>query len=339
VTIRVGVNGFGRIGRNFFRAVDAQKALGTTDIEIVAVNDLTDNASLAHLLKYDSILGRLPHEVSLEGEDTIVVGGQKIKALSLREGPSALPWGDLGVDVVVESTGIFTDAAKAQGHIDAGAKKVIISAPAKGEDITIVMGVNDDKYDGSQNIISNASCTTNCLGPIAKVLDDEFGIVSGLMTTIHAYTQDQNLQDGPHSDLRRARAAALNVVPTGTGAAKAIGLVLPQLLGKLDGYALRVPIPTGSVTDLTALLKKKASAEDINAAMKAAAEGPLKGILKYNTDPIVSSDIVTDPHSSIFDAPLTKVIDDQVKIVSWYDNEWGYSNRLADLIGLVGKSL
>ncbi|AMY25198.1 type I glyceraldehyde-3-phosphate dehydrogenase [Rhodococcus fascians] len=339
MTIRVGVNGFGRIGRNFFRAVDAQKALGTTDIEIVAVNDLTDNASLAHLLKYDSILGRLPHDVSLEGEDTIVVGGQKIKALSLREGPSALPWGDLGVDVVVESTGIFTDAAKAQGHIDAGAKKVIISAPAKGEDITIVMGVNDDKYDGSQNIISNASCTTNCLGPIAKVLDDEFGIVSGLMTTIHAYTQDQNLQDGPHSDLRRARAAALNVVPTGTGAAKAIGLVLPQLLGKLDGYALRVPIPTGSVTDLTALLKKKASAEDINAAMKAAAEGPLKGILKYNTDPIVSSDIVTDPHSSIFDAPLTKVIDDQVKIVSWYDNEWGYSNRLADLIGLVGKSL
>ncbi|MDV8023315.1 type I glyceraldehyde-3-phosphate dehydrogenase [Rhodococcus sp. IEGM 1330] len=339
MTIRVGVNGFGRIGRNFFRAVDAQKALGTTDIEIVAVNDLTDNASLAHLLKYDSILGRLSHDVSLEGEDTIVVGGQKIKALSLREGPSALPWGDLGVDVVVESTGIFTDAAKAQGHIDAGAKKVIISAPAKGEDITIVMGVNDDKYDGSQNIISNASCTTNCLGPIAKVLDDEFGIVSGLMTTIHAYTQDQNLQDGPHSDLRRARAAALNVVPTGTGAAKAIGLVLPQLLGKLDGYALRVPIPTGSVTDLTALLKKSASAEDINAAMKAAAEGPLKGILKYNTDPIVSSDIVTDPHSSIFDAPLTKVIDDQVKIVSWYDNEWGYSNRLADLIGLVGKSL
>ncbi|OZE74402.1 type I glyceraldehyde-3-phosphate dehydrogenase [Rhodococcus sp. 15-649-2-2] len=339
MTIRVGVNGFGRIGRNFFRAVDAQRALGTTDIEIVAVNDLTDNASLAHLLKYDSILGRLPHDVSLEGEDTIVVGGQKIKALSLREGPSALPWGDLGVDVVVESTGIFTDAAKAQGHIDAGAKKVIISAPAKGEDITIVMGVNDDKYDGSQNIISNASCTTNCLGPIAKVLDDEFGIVSGLMTTIHAYTQDQNLQDGPHSDLRRARAAALNVVPTGTGAAKAIGLVLPQLLGKLDGYALRVPIPTGSVTDLTALLKKKASADDINAAMKAAAEGPLKGILKYNTDPIVSSDIVTDPHSSIFDAPLTKVIDDQVKIVSWYDNEWGYSNRLADLIGLVGKSL
>jgi glyceraldehyde 3-phosphate dehydrogenase len=338
VTVRVGVNGFGRIGRNFFRAVEAQKALGTTDIEIVAVNDLTDNDTLATLLKYDSILGRLDKDVRVEG-DFIVVGDQKIKALSIKEGPAALPWGDLGVDVVVESTGIFTDAAKAKGHLEAGAKKVIISAPAKGEDLTVVMGVNDDKYDGSQNIISNASCTTNCLGPIAKVLDDSFGIEKGLMTTVHAYTQDQNLQDAPHSDLRRARAAALNVVPTGTGAAKAIGLVLPQLLGKLDGYALRVPIPTGSVTDLTANLRTKASVEEINAAMKAAAEGPLKGILKYNTDPIVSSDIVTDPHSSIFDAPLTKVIDDQVKIVSWYDNEWGYSNRLADLIGLVAKSL
>ncbi|NLE81465.1 MAG: type I glyceraldehyde-3-phosphate dehydrogenase [Rhodococcus sp.] len=338
MTVRVGVNGFGRIGRNFFRAVEAQKALGTTDIEIVAVNDLTDNDTLATLLKYDSILGRLDKDVRVE-DDFIVVGDQKIKALSIKEGPAALPWGDLGVDVVVESTGIFTNAAKAKGHIDAGAKKVIISAPAKGEDLTVVMGVNDDKYDGSQNIISNASCTTNCLGPIAKVLDDSFGIEKGLMTTVHAYTQDQNLQDAPHSDLRRARAAALNVVPTGTGAAKAIGLVLPQLLGKLDGYALRVPIPTGSVTDLTANLRTKASVDEINAAMKAAAEGPLKGILKYNTDPIVSSDIVTDPHSSIFDAPLTKVIDDQVKIVSWYDNEWGYSNRLADLIGLVAKSL
>ncbi|MFD6856767.1 type I glyceraldehyde-3-phosphate dehydrogenase [Rhodococcus sp. NPDC060090] len=338
MTVRVGVNGFGRIGRNFFRAVEAQKALGTTDIEIVAVNDLTDNDTLATLLKYDSILGRLGKDVRVEG-DFIVVGDQKIKALSIKEGPAALPWGDLGVDVVVESTGIFTDAAKAKGHLEAGAKKVIISAPAKGEDLTVVMGVNDDKYDGSQNIISNASCTTNCLGPIAKVLDDSFGIEKGLMTTVHAYTQDQNLQDAPHSDLRRARAAALNVVPTGTGAAKAIGLVLPQLLGKLDGYALRVPIPTGSVTDLTANLRTKASVEEINAAMKAAAEGPLKGILKYNTDPIVSSDIVTDPHSSIFDAPLTKVIDEQVKIVSWYDNEWGYSNRLADLIGLVAKSL
>ncbi|WP_063053189.1 type I glyceraldehyde-3-phosphate dehydrogenase [Nocardia arthritidis] len=339
MTVRVGINGFGRIGRNFFRAVEAQKALGTTDIEIVAVNDLTDNATLATLLKYDSILGRLPQDVSLDGDDTIVVGDQRITALAIKEGPAALPWGDLGVDVVVESTGIFTDATKAKGHLAAGAKKVIISAPAKGEDITIVMGVNDDKYDGSQNIISNASCTTNCLGPLAKVLNDEFGIEHGLMTTIHAYTQDQNLQDGPHSDLRRARAAALNIVPTGTGAAKAIGLVLPELQGKLDGYALRVPVPTGSVTDLTATLRKSASIEEINAAYKAAAEGPLKGILKYNTDPIVSSDIVTDPASSIYDAPLTKVIDNQVKVVSWYDNEWGYSNRLADLIGLVGKSL
>jgi glyceraldehyde 3-phosphate dehydrogenase len=339
VTVRVGINGFGRIGRNFFRAVEAQKALGTTDIEIVAVNDLTDNATLATLLKYDSILGRLPQDVSLDGDDTIVVGDQRIKALAIKEGPAALPWGELGVDVVVESTGIFTDATKAKGHLAAGAKKVIISAPAKGEDITIVMGVNDDKYDGSQNIISNASCTTNCLGPLAKVLNDEFGIEHGLMTTIHAYTQDQNLQDGPHSDLRRARAAALNIVPTGTGAAKAIGLVLPELQGKLDGYALRVPVPTGSVTDLTATLRKSATIEEINAAYQAAAEGPLKGILKYNTDPIVSSDIVTDPASSIYDAPLTKVIDNQVKVVSWYDNEWGYSNRLADLIGLVGKSL
>lgn len=340
MTVRVGVNGFGRIGRNFFRALDAQKALGNnTDIEIVAVNDLTDNASLAHLLKFDSILGRLPHEVSLEGDDTIVVGNTKIKALEVKEGPAALPWGDLGVDVVVESTGIFTNAAKAKGHLDAGAKKVIISAPATDEDITIVLGVNDDKYDGSQNIISNASCTTNCLGPLAKVLNDEFGIVKGLMTTIHAYTQDQNLQDGPHSDLRRARAAAINIVPTGTGAAKAIGLVLPELKGKLDGYALRVPIPTGSVTDLTAELSKSVSVDDINAAMKAAAEGPMKGILKYYDAPIVSSDIVTDPHSSLYDAGLTKVIDNQAKVVSWYDNEWGYSNRLVDLIALVGKSL
>ena len=338
MTVRVGVNGFGRIGRNFFRAIEAQKALGTTDIEIVAVNDLTDNATLAHLLKFDSILGRLPQDVSLDG-DFIVVGDQRIKALEVKEGPSALPWGDLGVDVVVESTGIFTNAAKAKGHLEAGAKKVIISAPATDEDITIVMGVNDDKYDGSQNIISNASCTTNCLGPFAKVLNDEFGIVSGLMTTVHAYTQDQNLQDGPHKDLRRARAAAINVVPTSTGAAKAIGLVLPELKGKLDGYALRVPIPTGSVTDLTAILEKSAIAEDINAAMKAAADGPLKGILKYYDAPIVSSDIVTDPHSSLFDAGLTKVIGNQVKAVSWYDNEWGYSNRLVDLTGLVGKSL
>ena len=340
MTVRVGINGFGRIGRNFFRALEAQQAQGgSTDIEVVAVNDLTDNATLAHLLKFDSILGRFPKDISLEGDDTIVVGNNKIKALEVKEGPSALPWGDLGVDVVVESTGIFTNAAKAKGHLDAGAKKVIISAPATDEDITIVLGVNDDKYDGSQNIISNASCTTNCLGPLAKVLNDEFGIVTALMTTIHAYTQDQNLQDGPHKDLRRARAAAINIVPTSTGAAKAIGLVLPELKGKLDGYALRVPIPTGSVTDLTAELSKSASVEEINAAYKAAAEGPMKGILKYYDVPIVSSDIVTDPHSSIFDAGLTKVIDNQAKVVAWYDNEWGYSNRLVDLVALVGKSL
>ena len=339
MTIRIGVNGFGRIGRNFFRALDAQKAAGqNADLEIVAVNDLTSTDALAHLLKFDSILGRLPYDVRADG-DTLIVGETKIKALAVKEGPAALPWGDLGVDIVVESTGIFTDAAKARGHLEAGAKKVIISAPATGEDITIVMGVNDDKYDGSQNIISNASCTTNCLGPIAKVLNDEFGIVRGLMTTIHAYTQDQNLQDGPHKDLRRARAAAINIVPTSTGAAKAIGLVLPELKGKLDGYALRVPVPTGSVTDLTADLGKSATAADINAAMAAAAEGPLKGILKYYDAPIVSSDIVTDPHSSLFDAGLTKVIDNQAKVVSWYDNEWGYSNRIADLTALVGKSL
>ncbi|MCH9668044.1 MAG: type I glyceraldehyde-3-phosphate dehydrogenase [Actinomycetia bacterium] len=339
MTIRVGVNGFGRIGRNFFRALDAQKAEGkNTDIEIVAVNDLTDNVALAHLLKFDSILGRLPQQVSLEGDDTIVVGKNKIKALEVKEGPAALPWGDLGVDIVVESTGIFNDA-RARGHLEAGAKKVIISAPAKDEDITIVLGVNDDKYDGSQNVISNASCTTNCLGPLAKVLHDEFGIVRGLMTTIHAYTGDQNLQDGPHRDMRRARAAAVNIVPTSTGAAKAIGLVMPELQGKLDGYALRVPIPTGSVTDLTAELAKSATADEINAAMRAAAEGKLKGILKYYDAPIVSSDIVTDPHSSIFDSGLTKVIDNQAKVVSWYDNEWGYSNRLVDLVDLVGKSL
>ncbi|RUP27999.1 MAG: type I glyceraldehyde-3-phosphate dehydrogenase [Mycolicibacterium sp.] len=340
MTIRIGVNGFGRIGRNFFRALDAQKAAGiNTGLEIVAVNDLTDHASLAHLLKFDSILGRLPYDVHLDGDDVIVVGDSKITALAVKEGPAALPWGELGVDIVVESTGIFTDAAKAKGHLDAGAKKVIISAPATGEDITIVMGVNDDKYDGSQHIISNASCTTNCLGPLAKVLHQEFGIVKGLMTTIHAYTQDQNLQDGPHRDLRRARAAAINIVPTSTGAAKAIGLVLPELKGKLDGYALRVPVPTGSVTDLTAELARSASAAEINAAMQAAAEGPLKGILKYYDVPIVSSDIVTDPHSSLFDSGLTKVIGNQAKVVSWYDNEWGYSNRLADLTALVGQSL
>jgi glyceraldehyde 3-phosphate dehydrogenase len=334
VTIRVGINGFGRIGRNFFRAVLASGA----DVEVVAVNDLTDNATLAHLLKYDSILGRLPQEVKATA-DEITVGGKSIKAYAEKD-PAALPWGDVGADVVIESTGFFTDATKAKAHIDGGAKKVIISAPAKNEDVTVVMGVNDGQYDpASHNIISNASCTTNCLAPMAKVLHDTFGIQQGLMTTIHAYTQDQNLQDAPHKDLRRARAAALNIVPTSTGAAKAIGLVLPDLKGKLDGYALRVPIPTGSATDLTVTVGRETSVDEVNAALKAAAEGPLRGILTYNEDPIVSADIVTDPASCIFDAPLTKVIGNQVKVVGWYDNEWGYSNRLVDLVKLVGSSL
>jgi glyceraldehyde 3-phosphate dehydrogenase len=334
VTIRVGINGFGRIGRNFFRAVLASGA----DIELVGANDLTDNATLAHLLKYDSILGRLPYEVKATG-DEITVNGKTFKALAERD-PAKLPWADLGADVVIESTGFFTDGGKAKAHVEAGAKKVIISAPAKNEDVTIVMGVNHDKYDPAQHtIISNASCTTNCLAPMAKVLHDSFTIERGLMTTIHAYTQDQNLQDGPHKDLRRARAAALNVVPTSTGAAKAISLVLPELKGKLDGYALRVPIPTGSATDLTVTLGREVSVEEVNAALKAAAEGPLKGILTYTEDEIVSSDIVTDPASCIFDSGLTKVIGDQVKVVGWYDNEWGYSNRLVDLVKLVGSSL
>ncbi|MFX0592114.1 type I glyceraldehyde-3-phosphate dehydrogenase [Melissospora conviva] len=333
MTIRVGINGFGRIGRNFFRAVLASGA----DVEIVAVNDLTSNATLAHLLKYDSILGRLGEDVKAS-EDEIVVGGRTIKAFAEKD-PAQLPWGDLGVDVVIESTGFFTDATKARAHIDGGAKKVIISAPAKNEDVTIVMGVNDGDYDPAKDtIISNASCTTNCLAPMAKVINDTFGINRGLMTTIHAYTQDQNLQDGPHKDLRRARAAALNIVPTSTGAAKAIGLVLPALKGKLDGYALRVPIPTGSATDLTMELGRDTTAEELNAAVKAAAEGPLKGILSYTEDPIVSSDIVTDPASCIFDAKLTKVQGNQAKVVGWYDNEWGYSNRLVDLVKLVGSS-
>jgi len=333
VTVRVGVNGFGRIGRNFFRAVQAS----ASDIEIVAVNDLVDNATLAHLLKYDSVLGRLNAEISSDDEG-ITVDGKQVKVFAERD-PANLPWGDLGVDVVVESTGFFTKAEDAAKHVKAGAKKVIISAPAKGEDLTVVVGVNHDAYDGSQTIISNASCTTNCLAPLAKTLHDAFGIEQGLMTTIHAYTQDQNLQDGPHKDLRRARAAALNIVPTSTGAAKAIGLVLPELNGKLDGYALRVPVPTGSTTDLTATLSRETTVEEVNEAFRAAAEGALKGILRYNDDPIVSSDIVTDPASCIYDAPLTKVIGNQVKVVGWYDNEWGYSNRLADLVKLVGSKL
>ncbi|MCZ7428387.1 type I glyceraldehyde-3-phosphate dehydrogenase [Micromonospora sp. WMMA1949] len=334
MTIRVGINGFGRIGRNFFRAVLASGA----DIEVVAVNDLTDNATLAHLVKYDSILGRLPHEVKATA-DEITVGGKTIKAYAEKD-PAKLPWGEVGADVVIESTGFFTDGTKAKAHLDGGAKKVIISAPAKNEDVTVVMGVNQDQYDPAKHsIISNASCTTNCLAPMAKVLQDTFGIKQGLMTTIHAYTQDQNLQDAPHKDLRRARAAALNIVPTSTGAAKAIGLVLPELKGKLDGYALRVPIPTGSATDLTVEVGRETTVDEVNAALKAAAEGPLRGILTYNEDPIVSADIVTDPASCIFDAPLTKVIGNQVKVVGWYDNEWGYSNRLVDLVKLVGQSL
>jgi glyceraldehyde 3-phosphate dehydrogenase len=330
----VGINGFGRIGRNFFRAVQASGA----DLDIVAANDLGDVATMAHLLKYDSILGRYPEPVRTT-EDGIQVGDRTLKILAERD-PAALPWGDLGVDVVIESTGLFTKAAAARKHVDAGAKKVIISAPATDEDVTIVMGVNEGAYDSSKHtIISNASCTTNCLGPLAKVLDDAVGIQRGLMTTIHAYTQDQNLQDGPHKDLRRARAAAINIVPTSTGAAKAIGLVLPQLSGKLDGYALRVPVPTGSATDLTVTASRDTSVDEVNAAYQAAADGPFKGILTYTEDPIVSTDIITDPASCIFDSGLTKVIGNQVKVVGWYDNEWGYSNRLADLTLYVGSSI
>jgi glyceraldehyde 3-phosphate dehydrogenase (phosphorylating) len=334
VTIRVGINGFGRIGRNFFRAVAASGA----DIEIVGVNDLTDNKTLAHLLKYDSILGRLGKDVEAS-EDAIIVAGQKVAALAERD-PAKLPWGDLGADVVLESTGIFTDATKAKAHVDAGAKKVLISAPAKNEDFTVVMGVNDSQYDPAKHtIISNASCTTNCLAPMAKVISDEFGIVSGFMTTVHAYTNDQVILDFPHKDLRRARAAALSIIPTTTGAAKAVSLVLPELKGKLDGYALRVPVPTGSATDLTVRLSREVSKQDINAALKAAAEGPLKGIIEYTEDPIVSADIVTDPASCIFDASLTNTMGDSAKVLGWYDNEWGYSNRLVDLVNLVGSSL
>ena len=335
MTVRVGINGFGRIGRNFYRAALAQGA----DIEVVGANDLTDNKTLAHLLKYDSILGRLQEDVSYDDQN-IIVGGRKIRALEERD-PGSLPWKELGADVVIESTGFFTDATKARAHLDAGAQKVIVSAPAKNEDFTVVLGVNDSAYDASKHhIISNASCTTNCLAPMAKVLNDSFTIERGLMTTIHAYTADQNLQDGPHKDLRRARAAALNIVPTSTGAAKAISLVLPELEGKLDGFALRVPIPTGSATDLTVNVARDTTTAEVNEAFKAAAAaGPLKGYLSYTEDEIVSSDIVTDPSSCIFDSELTKVIGNQVKIVGWYDNEWGYSNRLVDLVKLVGQSL
>jgi glyceraldehyde 3-phosphate dehydrogenase len=334
LTVKIGINGFGRIGRNYFRAALAKG----TDIEIVAVNDLTDNAALAHLLKFDSITGRLDATVELDG-DSIVVDGKPIKVLAERD-PANLPWGELGVDIVVESTGFFTKAEDARKHIDAGAKKVLISAPATGDDATIVLGVNEGIYDpANHHIISNASCTTNSLAPLMKVFLDNFGVERGLMTTVHAYTADQNLQDGPHKDPRRARAAAVNIVPTSTGAAKAIGQVIPELSGKLDGYALRVPVPTGSITDVTLMTNSPVTVEQINAAYKAAAEGDLKGILLYSEDPLVSSDITTDPHSSIYDSGLTKVIGNMVKITSWYDNEWGYSNRLVDLTKYVADRL
>ncbi len=334
MTIKVGINGFGRIGRNFYRAVAANGA----DIEIVAVNDLTDTTTLAHLLKYDSILGRFPGDVSAT-ESSIVVDGKEFAVLAERN-PADLDWNKYGADIVLESTGFFTKAEAAKAHVGGSVKKVVISAPASDEDVTIVMGVNQDKYNPATDVvISNASCTTNCLAPMAKVLNDTFGIERGLMTTIHAYTGDQRLHDAPHSDLRRARAAALSIIPASTGAAKAIGVVLPELKGKLDGYAMRVPVPTGSATDLTVELGKAASIDDINGAMKAAAQGPLKGILEYSVAPIVSADIVTDPASCIFDSPLTKTNGNMAKVLGWYDNEWGYSNRLVDLILFVGDRL
>jgi glyceraldehyde 3-phosphate dehydrogenase len=335
VTIRVGINGFGRIGRNYFRALLEQGA----DIEIVAVNDLGDTATTAHLLKYDTILGRLKAEVT-HTEDTITVDGHTIKVLSERN-PADIPWGEMGVDIVIESTGIFTKKADAEKHIAGGAKKVLISAPAKDEDITIVMGVNQDKYDpANHHVVSNASCTTNCVAPMAKVLDENFGIARGLMTTVHAYTNDQRILDFPHKDLRRARAAAENIIPTTTGAAKATALVLPQLKGKLDGIAMRVPVPTGSATDLVVHLEREVTKDEVNAAFKKAADGELKGIIDYTEDPIVSSDIVSDPASCIFDSSLTMVQEgNSVKILGWYDNEWGYSNRLVDLTVFVGGQL
>ena len=335
MTIRVGINGFGRIGRNFWRALEAS---GDRGFEVVAANDLGDLKTMAHLLKYDTVAGRFPGAVAVDG-DVIHVGGKSIKILAERD-PASLPWGDLGVDIVIESTGRFTAGPAAKAHIAGGAKKVIISAPAKDEDITIVMGVNDDKYDPAHHaIISNASCTTNCVAPMAKVLLENFGIVKGLMTTIHAYTQDQNLQDGPHSDLRRARAAAQNIVPTSTGAAKATSLVIPELKGKLDGYSLRVPVITGSITDLVVELGREATKEEVNAAFQKAAEGALSGVMVYTEDPIVSSDILGAPASCTFDASITMASGNQVKVFGWYDNEWGYSNRLVDLTALVASQM
>ena len=345
MAIRVGINGFGRIGRLVFRA-----AMNNPGIEVVAVNDLTDSKTLAHLLKYDSVHGRFNHDVEATEDGFVVhakselgelLGAKQVVKVTAEKDPAALPWGDLGVDVVVESTGRFTDATKAAAHIQAGAKKVIISSPASNEDITIVLGVNDDQYDPAKHhIISNASCTTNCLAPFAKVLRDEFGLISGFMNTIHSYTNDQVILDFPHKDLRRARAAALSIIPTSTGAAKAIGLVLPDMKGCLDGMSMRIPTPDGSVVDLVAQLKTSVTKDDINAAMKAAAEGPMKGILEYCTDPIVSIDVVGNPASSIFDSLQTMVMGGEgtfVKCISWYDNEWGYSNRVVDLIALVAK--
>ncbi|HEY9276092.1 MAG: hypothetical protein RLY74_17 [Actinomycetota bacterium] len=332
--VKVGINGFGRIGRNFLRAALAAKA----PVEIVAVNDLTSIDTLAHLIKYDSILGRIDQEVNFD-DNSLTIGGKKIRVFAEKD-PAALPWSSVGADIVIESTGRFTKASDAAKHLSGGAKKVVISAPATDEDVTIVLGVNEGSYDPKNHkIISNASCTTNCLAPMAKVLHENFGIVRGFMTTVHAYTNDQVILDFPHKDLRRARSAATNIIPTSTGAAKAIGLVLPELKGKLDGYALRVPVPTGSITDLTVEVTKETTAAEVNSVMKAAANGALKGILRYTEDPIVSTDIVTDPHSSIFDAGITKVIGNQIKVASWYDNEWGYSNRLVDLMVFIGKSL
>lgn len=334
MTVRIGINGFGRIGRNVFRAATAR----SSELEVVAVNDLGDVPTMAHLLAYDSILGRFPEEVTAE-PGGIRVGDRTIKVLAERD-PSDVPWGSLGVDIVIESTGVFTDAAKARSHVEGGAKKVIIAAPASGEDITVVMGVNDDAYDPERHtIVSNASCTTNCLAVLAKVLHDAVGIDAGMMTTVHAYTQDQNLQDAPHKDLRRARAAALNIIPTSSGAAKAIGLVLPELAGRLDAAALRVPVPTGSVTDLTVVTRRATTVEEVKEAYAAAASGPYKGLLSSVEAPLVSTDIVGDPASCVFDAGLTQVSGPQVKVVGWYDNEWGYSNRLIDLALLLGASL
>ncbi|MDT7742417.1 MAG: hypothetical protein QOE59_1495 [Actinomycetota bacterium] len=338
MTIKIGINGFGRIGRNVFRALEKQRAEGTADIEVLAVNDITDNATLAHLLRYDSVMGRFDGTVQV-GEDELIVNGKHVKALEERD-PANLPWGDLGVDVVIESSGIFTDGKSAAKHLEAGAKKVVISAPAKGEDLTVVMGINDSSYDGSQNILSNASCTTNCVAPMIKVLHDAFGLRTGFMSTIHAYTGDQRVHDAPHKDLRRARAAAINIIPTTSGAAEATALALPELEGRITGMAYRVPVPDGSVTDLTATLDSDVTVDSVNAAFRKAAEGELKNVLVYTEDPIVSTDIVGEPASCTFDAGMTKVLGDRtVKIVGWYDNEWGYSNRVVDLTTLVGSQL